>query len=92
MQLNKSKVIFLNPVICEKNFLLRAAVNSFALLKLWSLSLMPDASTTPKRYTQPFFKINLPESLQFREGLEQLPIKPPVEQTHSVGLPGFHFI
>ena len=33
-----------------------------------------------------------PESLEFREGLEQLPVKPVAEQTHSMGLPGFYFI
>lgn len=53
---------------------------------------MPDGSITPKRYTQPFFKTNPPESLEFREGLEQLPVKPVAEQTHSVGLPRFDFI
>lgn len=51
-----------------------------------------DGAITPKRYTQPFLKTNLPESVEFRKGMEQLPVKPSAEQTHSMGLSCFDFV
>ena len=72
--------------------MLRAALKLICVAEALKFIFDADGSITPKRYTQPFFKTYPPESLEFREGLEQLPVKQVAEQTHSMGLPGFYFI